>query len=219
MAKQLSDAGLDLIKSFEGFRSHPYRDAGGTWTIGYGTTRGVNGRTKPVTRQQAAERLRRDVQNSYGDAVNRLQVPLTQPQYDALVSFVYNVGPGAISASTGIGRALRKLEWEAVPKEMRRWDKVNGVPLLGLTRRREAEARLFAKGSAARSGYTKSERDWMAEYDRLKLEDKDLGRRRVLRTLMKAQRERIERVAANEPHGWDKANRRARHASLRARTR
>ena len=89
--------------------------------------------------------MRREIDATYGKAVNDLPVDLTQNQHDALVSFVYNLGPGAISTNTGIGRALRAKKWELASNEMLRWDKAGGHSLAGLTRRRRAERALFLK--------------------------------------------------------------------------
>jgi len=140
---KLSGRGTDLIKTFEGFRGHPYRDAVGVWTIGYGSTKGVNANTPPTTKDRAARRLRREVDATYGAAVNHLGVPLNQHQYDALCSFVYNLGPAAIGPDTGIGKALRRRDYRKAADEMLRWDKAGGRALPGLTRRRQAERKLF----------------------------------------------------------------------------
>lgn len=143
MARKLSRRGARLIQDFEGFRSKPYRDAVGVWTIGYGTTQRIGPHSPPITRRQASDRLRRDVDDEYGAAVNALDLPLSQNQHDALVSFVYNVGPGAIGPSTGIGKALRARKWRTAADELLRWDKAGGRALPGLTRRRRAERKLF----------------------------------------------------------------------------
>jgi GH24 family phage-related lysozyme (muramidase) len=140
---QLSDSGARLIAQFEGFRSCPYRDAVGVWTIGYGSTRGVGPRSKCITRAEALERMKREVDRVYGKAVNALGLPLNQNQHDALTSFVYNLGPGAIGPGTGIGKALRARQWKRAADEMLRWDKAGGRTLAGLTRRRRAERRRF----------------------------------------------------------------------------
>ena len=142
---KLSDRGADLLKEFEGFRSCPYLDLAGTWTIGYGSTKGVGPKTPCITPAQAEARMRREIDATYGKAVNDLPVDLTQNQHDALVSFVYNLGPGAISSKTGIGRALRAKKWELAANEMLRWDKAGGRSLPGLARRRRAERALFLK--------------------------------------------------------------------------
>lgn len=139
----LSDRGVALIASFEGFRSSPYRDAVGVWTIGYGSTDGVGPNTPPVTEEQALARLKTEVASSYGNAVNNLNLPLTQNQFDALCSFTYNVGVGGISYTTTVGRNLRARAWAAAADALLAWNKAGGQVLPGLVRRRQAERALF----------------------------------------------------------------------------
>lgn len=140
---KLSKAGAQLIESFEGFVPHPYKDAVGVWTIGYGSTKGVNAHTPAVTRAQAEARLKSEVDATYGAAINALKLPLNQNQFDALVSFVYNVGPGGVSSSTQVGKHLRAHAWKAAADALLAWDKAGGKPLAGLTRRRHTERALF----------------------------------------------------------------------------
>ena len=211
---KLSQRGAKLIESFEGFRSCPYRDAIGIWTVGYGSTKGVDSSTKCISQQAAEDRMMREVDATYGAAVNKIG-GLNQNQHDALVSFVYNVGPGGIAPSTGIGKALRAKQWNRAADELLKWDRAGGRSLPGLTRRRKAERALFLS-KPEKSGYTDSERRWMREYDQLLKAGKDKDRRRVLRRTMTDQRKRIWRAA--QTSGWDKADRRARYRSLLART-
>ena len=98
--RTISKRGLALIAGFEGFRSAPYQDAVGVWTIGYGSTAGVNRHTPPVTRAEALARMRLEIQARYEPAVTNLGLKLTQGQHDALVSAVYNLGPGVLRAGT-----------------------------------------------------------------------------------------------------------------------
>ena len=143
---RISSVGLDLIKSFEGLRLEAYADAVGVWTIGYGTTRGVTaGMT--ISREDAEELLREDA-GWFEQAVLRLlPIELTQGEFDALVSFTYNLGAGALEEST-----LRKRLLAGEPrcwvyqKEMPRWNKAGGRVLAGLVRRRQAEADLACLG-------------------------------------------------------------------------
>jgi lysozyme len=220
-----SEAGVALIKEFEGFpyNGRPYQDIVKVWTIGYGHTEGVGPSTKPVTVQQASDLLQEDLDKKYAPAVNALQLPLGQHQFDALVSFVYNCGPGAISAGTGVGKALRTKQWQAAADGLLQWNKAGGSPVEGLTRRRKAERALFLDDDDPLEGYTDSERSWIREYDRLRRQDKDIDRRRELRAVMRAQRKRIWRLAqpkkkGGDGQGWDHGCRRARYASLLART-
>lgn len=177
---KLTTAGARLIEGFEGFSSKPYRDAVGVWTIGYGSTKGVGSRTPNVTRAQAEARLKREVDQEYGAAINALHLSLNQNQYDALVSFVYNVGPGGVASSTGVGRALRRHDWHAAANALLAWDKAGGHTLLGLTRRRQAERALFLKHDRW-AGYPADELRWMREIDKRPR----LARRIVLRRVMR----------------------------------
>ncbi len=223
---KLSQAGAHLIEEFEGFSAKPYRDPVGVWTIGYGSTKGVGPGSPHVTRAQAEARLMREVDAEYGAAVNALGVRLTQGQFDALTSFVYNVGPGGIAASTGIGRALRGGEMRRAADELLKWDKGGGRRLAGLTRRRQAERKLFltAVQTDPLDGYREDEKRWIREWDKIgrmnaaQRSQAVTARRETLREVMTQRRKAIWRVA-QKPGGWDKANRRARYRSLSARTR
>lgn len=212
----VSQVGVSLIKGFEGFSSKPYRDAVGVWTIGYGHTEGVSAASRPLTEPQAADLLKHDLDSKYAPFVNALQLPLTQNQFDALVSFVYNVGPGGISQNTGVGRALRAHDWGAAANKLLEWDKAGGQTLLGLKRRREAERALFLKSSPY---FTDNERRWIAEYDRLHKANPTGPRQRALRRAMTRERKAVW-VAAHVPGGggWNKNNRLNRYNALKART-
>lgn len=134
-----SDAGIALIKHYEGCELRAYQDSAGVWTIGFGHTKGV--REGDVCTEAAAEAwLREDLEDAES-AVSRLGA-LNQNQFDALVSFTFNLGPGWIGDS-GLIRAIEKQKWAYVPREMTRWIFAGGKPLLGLARRRVAEAALF----------------------------------------------------------------------------
>lgn len=215
---RLGTRGADMIKGFEGFRSKPYRDAVGVWTIGYGSTKGVGPSSAPVSARQAEERLRREVDATYGKAIDQFD-GLNQNQHDALTSFVYNVGPGGVGPNTGIGKALRAKDYRRAADELLKWDKAGGRALAGLTRRRRAERKLFLTPVVDElAGYTATEKRWMREYDDLKRRNADEDRRRVLRRVMTEQRQRIHRAAEGESNGWHKANRRKRYESLKARS-
>ncbi|AIL60948.1 lysozyme [Pseudomonas alkylphenolica] len=136
-----SQRGLSLIKSFEGLRLLAYRDAVGVWTIGYGATRGV----KPgmsVTKEQAERMLLNDVQRFEPEVERLVQVPLTGNQWDALVSFTYNLGAGNLESSTLL-RLLNRGDYAGAAEQFPRWNKAGGKVLPGLVRRREAERVLF----------------------------------------------------------------------------
>jgi len=143
--------GVRLIKSFEGFvdDGRPYLDeiaSPPVWTIGYGHIEGVTARSRRLTEPQAAALLQRDLDKKYAPYIARLGLPLNQDQFDALVSFVYNVGPGGVSPATQVGKALRAHRWRDAADHLLDWDKAGGQRVAGLTRRRKAERTLFLAG-------------------------------------------------------------------------
>jgi lysozyme len=226
-----SRGGIALIKEFEGFPfgGRPYQDSVGVWTIGYGHTEGVGPRSRRLTEREAAKLLEQDLDRTYARDVAALPMAgdLNQHQFDALVSFVYNVGPGAIAPDTGIGRALRAKDWERAADELLRWDKAGGRVLAGLTRRRTAERALFLRPAHQDplAELTPTERWWCKEYDSLlalKRAGRDspaLRQRRVmLRAAMERQRKQIWRAAEAVTGGWEQVHRRTRYRALRART-
>lgn len=140
-----------VVKRIEGFFSHPYDDngalPGGTWTIGYGSIRDAAGKpvtpnTPAVTEAQAVKLLTRDMAGAAKDVHQRVRVKLLVHEAAALISWTYNLG----GANLGASSLLRKLnagEKAAVPSEMRKWINQEGRPLVGLLRRRWAEAAIF----------------------------------------------------------------------------
>lgn len=138
---QISKAGLDLIKQFEGLYLKAYRCPAGVPTIGYGHTAGVSmGQT--ITQQQADDYLRRDVRQFERAVARLVTVPLTQGQFDALVSFAFNLGEGALAQST-LMRLLNAGDYAGAAAQFDRWNKAGGRVLPGLVRRRAAERALF----------------------------------------------------------------------------
>lgn len=138
---QISKQGIALIKRFEGFRNRAYRCPAGVWTIGYGHTKGVKA-GQAITTQQAEEMLQADLKN-FEDWVNKLvKVELTQGQFDALVSFCFNLGPGALDSSTLL-KLVNQQKFALAADQFKRWNKAGGVELSGLTKRRAAERELF----------------------------------------------------------------------------
>lgn len=138
---KLSNTGLQLIKEFEGVRLRAYKDAVGVWTIGYGHTKSVTPGMH-ITMERAEQLLKEDLDIFEKGVENLVQVPLNQNQFDALVSFAFNVGLGALGRSTLL-RYLNKGQYATASKEFPRWNKAGGRVLKGLTRRREAEMDLF----------------------------------------------------------------------------
>jgi lysozyme len=136
-----SEAGILLIKSFEGCRTVAYQDVVGVWTIGYGHTIDVKeGMT--ITQHQCDVMLEVDIE-TYENYVNKYVIVfLTQNQFDALVSWVYNLGPTNFRKSTML-KVLNAGKYDEVPYQMKRWNRAGGKVLKGLVIRRKAEAELF----------------------------------------------------------------------------
>ena len=145
------EAATTVVKRVEGFFAKPYDDngalPGGTWTIGYGTIRDAAGKpvtpaTPAITEAQAVKLLMRDMKRAAMDVHARVRTPLRAHEAAALISWTYNLGDGALRTSTLL-RKLNAGEKTAVPDEMRRWINQGGKPLVGLLRRRWAEAEIF----------------------------------------------------------------------------
>jgi len=143
---KISDAGLALIKTFEGFRANSYICPAGVWTIGYGHTGSEIKAGLKITEREAELTLRKDIKQFEDVVLQKIKIPLNQNQFDALVSFVFNIGSGAFSESTLLKRLNNKEDPDTVARtEMPRWNKGGGRVLEGLKRRREAEVELFTK--------------------------------------------------------------------------
>ena len=150
----ISDDGIELIKRFEGLHKvqpdgliSSYRCAAGVWTIGWGSTKGIRSGMK-ITVEEAEEKLRDDLKTAESAVKQHVSVPLSQGQYDALVSFIFNLGAGNFRSSSLLKRLNRGL-YDDVPEQLLRWNKarVGGklTVLRGLTRRRAAEAAIFSR--------------------------------------------------------------------------
>jgi lysozyme len=137
----VSQTGIDMIKGFEGFRSYPYTCPGGALTIGYGTTM-KPGEFTSVTKEQAEALLRKSIVGFERSIKKLVTVPLSQNQYDALVSFTYNVGAGALKRSTLL-KKLNSGDYTGAADELLRFTKSNGKVLEGLEKRRQKERTLF----------------------------------------------------------------------------
>lgn len=163
---KISQACLDLIKEFEGFSTKAYICPAGKPTISYGLTRYADGRAVRIGDKLSTAQAKNEfmkVLQHYINAVNsKVQVVLTQHQFDALVSFCFNVGVGSFSGSTLL-RKLNKGDYKGAARELLRWNKATvkgkSVILPGLTRRRQAEKKLFeTEGSGIG---TKAEATWL----------------------------------------------------------
>ena len=140
----ISNKGIELIKQFEGCRLKAYQDSVGVWTIGYGHTESVE-EGMEISQHQADIMLGSDLVK-YANYINEyVTVSLNPNQFDALTSWVYNLGPGNLKSSTML-KVLNEGNYDDVPFQIKRWNKAGGKVLKGLVRRREAEAELFATG-------------------------------------------------------------------------
>lgn len=137
----MSFEGLEFLAHWEGEVLYVYRDSVGIPTIGIGHVIRPGESFTTITHEQALELLRHDVAVAE-HAVAHLGVELTQPEFDALVSFAFNVGTGALIAST-LAKKLRAGDKPGAAEEFLRWDKAAGKPLVGLHNRRLAERELF----------------------------------------------------------------------------
>lgn len=144
-----SEKGIRLIKQFEGCRLTAYPDpgtGGDPWTIGYGWTHPIDGKpVKPgmTIDQETADRLLKTGLVSYeNDVLKLVRVKLTKGQFDALVSFAYNVGSRALSTSTLL-KKLNAGDIKGAADEFLRWNKAGGKEMPGLTKRRKAEREVF----------------------------------------------------------------------------
>ena len=135
--------GLNLIKEFEGLRLQAYKCPADRWTIGYGHTADVSA-NDVITEAQAVSLLCQDVAECERAVNQYVHVPLTQNQFDTLVSFVFNLGVGNFRHSTLL-KKLNAGDDDGAAQEFGRWIHVGGKALPGLVRRREAERALFLK--------------------------------------------------------------------------
>ena len=136
-----SPKGIALIIEFDGLRLKAYQCPGGVWTIGYGHTAGV----KPgmvITEAQAEEYLKANL-IAFERYLNGLGLALNQNQFDALISFIYNVGTGNFSNSTLLRKVRANPQDNSIMDEFLRWVYSKGRVLPGLQRRRLAEMKLY----------------------------------------------------------------------------
>jgi len=142
MARTVNAAGLALVKTHEGLRLESYQDTSGIWTIGYGHTKSV----KPgdcIDAERAEQLLEADLMDAERAVMALVKVPLTDNQFSALVSFVFNLGEGAFARSTLL-RKLNEGGYGLVPACLKSWIFDNGKVLQGLVKRRAAEAALWS---------------------------------------------------------------------------
>ena len=142
----LSDNGMKLLEQFEGLRLEAYLDSANIYTIGFGSIRYPNGNKvklgDKITKAQAKEYKLHDLKEFESTVNTSVKVPLTQNQYDALVSLSYNIGSGAFKNSTLL-KKLNSGDYKGAAEQFLLWNKVNSKKVQGLVNRREAERNLF----------------------------------------------------------------------------
>ena len=144
---KLGNNGLQLIKSFEGFRANPYLDSVKIPTIGYGTILYPSGikvsmADSTITEALAEHYLAFEINQKTAGVENMVTGSVNQNQFDALVSFAYNLGLSALHGSTLL-RLVNQGDFVNAAHEFTKWDHAGGVQVAGLTRRRLAEQQLF----------------------------------------------------------------------------
>ena len=138
---KISQEGIALIKHYEGCKLESYQCSAGVWTIGYGSTKNVK-EGMSIDAEKAEQLLIKDLAIFEKEVANLVSVPLEQNQYDAIVSWTFNLGSSNLKASTML-KVLNNGVYEAVPEQLKRWNKVKGVVNDGLVKRRKSEALLF----------------------------------------------------------------------------
>ena len=138
--KTTSNKGIDLITESEDIRLKAYKCPAGIWTIGFGHTPSFEGEV--IDLEKAYQLLKNDLHKAEA-AVNKVRQPLNQNQFDALVSFVFNIGAYAFSLSTLKRIADIDANDPRIADEFKRWNKSKGVVLNGLTSRRASESELY----------------------------------------------------------------------------
>ena len=149
---KISQEGIDLIKHYEGCPTNDngmvvsYRCAANKTTIGFGSLKLKDGSPvqdgMTITKQEAEDLLAHELNEYEGYINDMVKVPLKQNEFDSLVSWVFNLGPTSLKNSTLL-RVLNEGKYHEVPEQIKRWNKVNGVPNEGLIKRRKSEALLF----------------------------------------------------------------------------
>lgn len=143
----ISQNGINLLKKHEGLRLTAYRCPAGVWTIGYGHTGAEVKPAMTISESEAEKLLRADVALAERAVNKHVTSVISQNQFDALVSFTFNVGAGAFKESTLL-RIINKDPMSAnIYTEFLRWINAGGSPSPGLRKRREDEANLYLRRS------------------------------------------------------------------------
>jgi len=194
---KLSSTGLDLIKEFEGYHekqadgsAKAYLCPAGVLTIGWGCTEGVT-EGMVVTADQATAMLAAEMAKHEAAVTRLVTVPLTQGQYDALVSFSYNVGSGALGSSTLL-KLLNAGDYDGARGQFAKWTKAGGVELAGLVRRRAREAEVF--GGAVATARMPQKADAPATPDVTSANSRTFSLAEGVK--------RVQVAAASTPLGW-----------------
>ena len=138
----ISQNGIDLVKSFEGLELKAYKDSVGVLTVGWGSTGSHVTAGMTITKEQAEQLLKKDLERFEEGVSDLVKVPLNQNQFDSLVSFSFNLGLSNLKSSTLL-KKLNASDYIGASKEFERWNRAGGKVLNGLTRRRIAERDLF----------------------------------------------------------------------------
>ena len=138
----ISQKGIDLVKSFEGLELKAYKDSVGVLTVGWGSTGSHVTAGMTITKEQAEQLLKKDLERFEEGVSDLVKVPLNQNQFDSLVSFSFNLGLSNLKSSTLL-KKLNASDYIGASKEFERWNRAGGKVLNGLTRRRIAERDLF----------------------------------------------------------------------------
>lgn len=143
----INQATIDMVKEFEGFRAKAYKCPAGVWTIGYGTTAaadvGITPSNGMIIRQSEAEKYLHAALAKFADQIApSITPPINENEFGAFVSLAYNIGPGAFKKSSAL-RSFNAGDKDGAAKAILLWNKAGGKVLNGLTRRREAERKLF----------------------------------------------------------------------------
>jgi lysozyme len=226
---KISSAGLELISRFEGCRLTAYRDPVGILTIGFGHTGPDVHAGLTISRPRAFELLREDTSGAAAQVAELVRKPLRQPQFDALVSLVFNAGSAPLHGT--LGRLLNAGDFGGAAAEFGKWVKgtINGqlVTLPGLVTRRAAEEALFTSTGPAPDPLAvlnTNEKEWVTRYDALVRGGKgDSAEAKELRAKMLRQRKTIWRLAqpaakGGDGNGWRFRHRIERYRLLLART-
>ena len=139
---RVSEEGIDFIKQFEGFRAKTYRCSAGVLTVGYGHTGPDVRDGDEITEEIAEQLLEADLAEAEAAVNDYVDVALEQHEFDALVSFTFNCGVGALRASTLL-KLLNQGRYSEAAVQFHRWNKADGKVVQGLVNRRAAEAELF----------------------------------------------------------------------------